>query len=633
MDGFTIIQPKSAPALTRLTARDQGRAKSEQVWKRKLGSLDTRNAKGQTFEDFWAGYSSKAYDAAGKPAPGAPGGPTRAQAGARRDMAARDAGRAKRERIPVERAALEQDRSSALIQGYGFGFGDEIMGLRSGVKTGILNALGQDQGYTAREAYDARRAEEAKRLAGYTRSRPVEATVNALAGGLMNPLNMVAGQVIGPARAAGSVTRAAGVGGAMGAAYGAGSAEPGQRLKGAAVGGGVGAVTGAGFQAGSNALAGRVATAPMRQPTPQRQLSRQGVDLTPGQMMGGSAQRLEDAFTSVPFSGDAIRDAQRRGIQSFDRAAMDRVLAPIGGAGNDIGRAGMRDTSQQVSQAYQRALGGVQVAPDQQLAQDVAAVAQTPNLPPAVRADLDAFLGDVQARLAGPIDGATWKALDADLGAAIRAADAGSANQPSQRFLRDSLIRLRQSVGGVLERTDPQAFGAVRQADEASAMLARVREASQGQGTAARDGMFTAGDLNRAVRGMDTSAGNRAYAQGDALLQDLAEPAMQVLPQTVPDSGTALRSAFTSSPQGLIVGTVTGIPTGLLYSRPVQGILNAIYRASDGAQAEAALQQLAQAAARNPALVPLYIELQGRLGAPAAAPGTAAQASPVPTPQ
>jgi hypothetical protein len=613
------------------TARDRGRAASEQAWKRKLGSLDTRNAKGQTFEDFWKGYSAKAYDAAGKPAPGAPGGPTRAQAGARRDMAARDAARAKRERIPVERAALEQDRSSALVQGYGFGLGDEIMGLRSAAKTGIMNALGQDQGYTAREAYDARSAEERRRLGSYTRERPVEATVNALAGGLMNPLNMVAGQFIGPARAAGSVTRAAGVGGAMGAAYGAGSAEPGSRMKGAAVSGGVGAVTGGLAQVAGNALAGRVATAPMRPPSPQREISRQGVQLTPGQMMGGSAQRLEDAFTSVPVSGDAIRDAQRRGVQSFNRVAMDRVLAPIGGTGDDVGRAGMRDTSQQVSDAYQRALGGVTVAPDQQFAQDLAGVAQTPNLPPAIRDDLGALLGDVQARLAGPVDGQTWKVLDADLGAAIRAADAGSATQPSQRLLRNALIELRQAVGGAMARADPQAFGAVRQADEASAVLARVREASQGQGTAARDGIFTAGDLNRAVRGMDTSAGNRAYAQRDALLQDLAEPAMQVLPQTVPDSGTALRSAFTASPQGLIVGGVTGIPTALIYSRPVQYVLNAIYRASDGVQAEAGLQQLAQLAARNPALAPLYIELQGRLGAPVGAPGTAAQTQAPPT--
>jgi len=624
------------------TARDRGRAASEQAWKRKLGSLDTRNARGQSFDDFWAGYSSKAYDREGKPAPGAPGGPTRAQAGVRRDMAARDAARAKRERIPVERAALEQDRSTALVQGYGFGLGDEIMGLRSAAKTGIMNALGQDQGYTAREAFDARSAEERRRLDSYTRERPVEATVNALAGGLMNPLNMVAGQFIGPARAAGSVTRAAGVGGAMGAAYGAGSAEPGSRIKGAAVSGGVGAVTGGLAQMGGNALAGRM-TAPPRPPSPQRVLSRQGVDLTPGRMLGGGWQRAEDAMTSVPIVGDSIRDAQRQSLRTLSTAASARVLAPIGGSTDEVGRAGVRDASQQVSQAYQRALAGVQVAPDQTFANQVAVVQQSPNLPPSVRQELNSTIADVQARLSGPIDGDTWKLIDADLGAAIRSADEGAATVPSSRRLARSLEQLRDAVGGLLERTDPNAFAQVRTADEASAMLQRLRKASQYTGTAARDGLIAPGDLNRAVQGMDTSAGNRAYAQGDALLQDLSDAAMQVLPQTVPDSGTPIRSLFAAGSLGgggLIVGVDPVVVAGgagaaaagtVFYSRPVQAALNAIYRASDGVQAEAGLQQLAQLAARNPALAPLYIELQGRLNAPAGAPGTAAQTQAPPT--
>lgn len=626
------------------TPRDQGRAASERVWRRKLGSLDTRNAKGQTFEDFWKGYAARAYDASGRPAPGAPGGPTRAQAGARRDMAARDAARAKRERIPVDRAALAQDRSSALFQGYGFGLGDEIMGLRSAAKTGILNALGQDQGYTAREAYDARSAEERRRLDDYTRARPIEASVNALAGGVMNPLNVVAGQIIGPARAAGSVQRAGAVGGAMGAAYGAGNAEPGQRIKGAAVGGGVGSVTGAGFQAGGNALAGRLA-APPRPPSPQRVLSRQGVDLTPGQMLGGGFQRAEDAMTSVPVVGDSIRDTQRRGLQSLSRATTARVLAPIGGATDDIGRAGVRDTSQQVSQAYQRALAGVQVVPDQTFANEVAIVQQSPNLPPSVQQELNAAIGDVRSRLSGPIDGDTWKLIDADLGAAIRSANEASATVPSSRRLAQSLEQLRTSVGGLLERTDPNAFSQVRQADEASAMLQRLRKASQYTGTAARDGLFAPGDLNRAVQGMDTSAGNRAYAQGDALLQDLSDAAMQVLPQTVPDSGTPIRSLFAAGSLGgggLVVGVDPVVVAGgagaaaagsLFYSRPVQTVLNQIYRATDGQQASAALQQLSELAARNPALVPLLRELQQTLSAPADAPGRSVQPSPVATPQ
>lgn len=602
------------------SARDQGRAKSEQVWKRKLGSLTARNARGQTFEDFWQGYAKKNYDAEGRPAPNAPGGDY-----TRRENALRDARR---------RAGSTPGQVRATNKGFTFGVADEIDAAGAAVETGLNNALRRvtgrpDVGYGMRDAFGAVMQAERESDTQFAQDHPVQNVGFQVVGGIANPLNKLGGAYVQGASGAGQVGRAAAVGGAWGAAYGAGNARPGERLEEGAKGAVTGALTSGVLQLGGNALAGAARRKAALPPTPQRQLSAQGVDLTPGQMLGGGWQRAEDAMTSVPFTGDAIRNAQRRGIESFDRAALGRVLAPIGGTADDVGRAGVRDTSQQVSNAYNTALGGVQVAPDEGLAAGIRAVRQTPNLPPAVRQDLDAFLGDVEARLAGPIDGATWKALDADLGAAIRSADAGSASQPSQRFLRDALIRLRAEVGGTMQRANPEAFGAVRQADEASAMLARIREASQYQGTAAREGLFTASDLNRAVRGMDTSAGNRAYAQGNALLQDLAEPGVQVLPSTVPDSGTALRSAFTSSPQGLIVGGVTGIPASILYSQPVQGALNAIYRAQNGPQASAALQQLSQLAARQPALVPLVQELQRRLGGQGVEQSTAApQAAP-----
>ena len=546
----------------------------------------------------------------------------RAATGAQRDMRSRDESRARRGGTSLAEAALGQDRSSALIQGYGFGLSDEIMGLRSAVKTGVLNALGQDQGYTARQAYDARRKAEADRLAAYAKERPVENALSVIGGAVANPLNVVGGVFAGT-----SVPRAMSVGGAMGAAYGAGSADPGKRAKGALVSGSIGAATSGLAQQGANMLAANVARRAAAPLSPQRQLSNQGVDLTPGQMLGGGWQRTEDAMTSIPVLGDAIREARVRGLQSFNQAATQRVVTPLGGTASAAGRDGVKDAQQQVSSAYKRALDGVTVAPDEQFTRELAVADMTRSMPPTVKADFDAFLGDVRSRLAGPIDGQQWKTLDADLGAAIRSADAGSANQPSQRFLRDSLISLRQSVGGVMERTNPAAFAAVRQADEAAAMLARIREASQKPGTAARDGMWTATELNQAVRGMDTSAGNRAYAQGDALLQDLADPAMQVLPPTVPDSGTPLRSLIAAGSIGgggmiagvdpFVVGaTATGIGLGsALYSRPAQSALNAFYRAQTPGQATAALQQLAQLAAREPALAPVVEQLRAQRSA------------------
>lgn len=404
-----------------------------------------------------------------------------------------------------------------------------------------------------------------------------------------------------------------------------------ERLPGAALETAITFGTGAALQGASNALASRVTRARAAPASPQRQLSREGVQLTPGQMLGGAAQRTEDAMTSIPVVGDAIRDARIRGIESFDRAALNRTLAPIGQElphGVDVGRDGMRHAGAAISQAYDNALQGAVVAPDAQFAREFNAVANTPDLTAAQRETLDGIMADMATRFPGQIDGQTWKLLDSDLRKAVQAADHASASQPGGQVLTRALERLRTAHQDLLGRVDPQVAGAVRAADEATANLARVRQASQYTGTSARGGVFTPADLNRAVQGMDTSAGNRAFAQGDALMQDLTEPAMQVLPSTVPDSGTPLRSLVTAG--GLSgLGTQVGVPletvalagtgvgvSALGYSRPVQNLLNAIYRASEPAQAAEALSRLGALASRDPQLIAVYRQAAEHLGLP-----------------
>lgn len=368
------------------------------------------------------------------------------------------------------------------------------------------------------------------------------------------------------------------------------------------------------FAAGANALRALAASAAARAPSPARQLANEGVTLTPGQMLGGGWQRTEDALTSVPVIGDAIRSARVRGIKSFNEAALSRALALInGGQAQTVGREGVKDVTKAIRGAYDRALTGVQVVPDQPFAQGVAAVAQSPRVPPALRGDLQSFVSDVQQRLAGPVDGNAWKAIDSDLSEAIRSADAGAATQASQRFLRDALVNLRREVGGLMERTNPAVYAAVRSADEATANLARIRSASAKVGTAANDGMFTPAQLNNAVRATDSSKG-RAYGQGNALMQDLTDTAMKVLPLTVPDSGTPLRSLVSMGALGsgavatganplAIAAGAGGVAAGsAVYSKPVQAMINAIYRASTPGQARVAFAALQAQAARNPSL-------------------------------
>ena len=103
-------------------------------------------------------------------------------------------------------------------------------------------------------------------------------------------------------------------------------------------------------------------------------------------------------------------------------------------------------------------------------------------------------------------------------------------------------------------------------------------------------------------------------------MQDLTDPAMAVIPQSVPDSGTPLRALVTGS--GLyaasgVGGGTHGMLTALgldaagwaLYSRPAQAAINAAYRAATPQAALRSLSNLQRLAAQDPALVPVYRRL------------------------
>ena len=105
----------------------------------------------------------------------------------------------------------------------------------------------------------------------------------------------------------------------------------------------------------------------------------------------------------------------------------------------------------------------------------------------------------------------------------------------------------------------------MKAANTAWANFVRVRDASARIG--AKEGVATPAQMLSAVRSQDKSAGKSAFSKGDALLQDLAEPAKNVLPTTIPDSGTAGRTLMAllgygagtaAIGPGLIAGGVAG---------------------------------------------------------------------------
>lgn len=422
--------------------------------------------------------------------------------------------------------------------------------------------------------------------------------------------------------------RAAMVGGGLGALYGAGAADEGgigNRIEQGAIGGGVGALSGGALQAGGGRLSELVAQRAANRasnPSNARILSNAGVDLLPGQVLGGGLRRMEDAATSIPFMGDAIRSAQRRGLEQLNDAALAEPLQRIGATVPQArGRERIREVSQEFTRAYDNALDPLKAIPRPEgYAEALEAIANNPSLGPQQRRSMRSLIANTVGKAGDEIDGQTWKRIDSELSADINNASRAATNAPENRLLGDALREVRDVWGQRLDAASPGALATVRNIDDAFADFAIVRKAVSDVASAGRGGEASAATLNRAV---SQSAGTNRYAQGAGRLQELSDAAANVLPSTVPDSGTPLRSLVTAggvgggamalgNPTGQLAAglAATGIGLGTAaYSRPALNIFNRLYRASGQDNVSRNLIDRLGAPPQNPAMVPAYLDI------------------------
>lgn len=291
-----------------------------------------------------------------------------------------------------------------------------------------------------------------------------------------------------------------------------------------------------------------------------RSLRDAGVDMTTGQILGGTVRRVEGASTSIPLVGDQIMAAQRRSLESFNRATANRVLEPLGATVPDnipVGRDMVGYVARQIGQTYDDAIAAARpFGPDQQFAAELQQLGQQFLTPDSQRIFINWVRNNVVSRINnGQLDGQAFQTIKSELGRVGRLYG-GSANA-AERELADAFTGLQSSLYGLLGRTNPQIEPALRAADRAYAMSVRMTDAAGRVG--ATEGVFTPQQLSSAVRNADRSVRHGAYARGDALLQELSDAGRAVLPNTIPDSGTTTRAMLNAGSLGALgVGTATG---------------------------------------------------------------------------
>lgn len=380
----------------------------------------------------------------------------------------------------------------------------------------------------------------------------------------VNPNARLAGQVVGGvlgpvpgrgliAKAAGKLGKSAplarivGEGVAQSGAYGLGrgdSTSVTQRLKNAgtdAALGGAGSLVGAGLVRG----VGR-AISPVVDPS-VRKLANAGITMTPGQRGGRIARFAEQASESLPIIREPIKAAKARGVEQFNKAWINEGLAPIGAKlpkSASAGYASIEFAQDAVSKAYDKALSKISAPADEPFAQGLGAVAEKASQMPKPLADAFNYTmnQEITPLIAGKtqIDGPTLQRVNRLLQSRISKLQ--KSNDGLSDILADNLDEVRQNFLGLAARHSSEGAREFQAANAAHANLSRVYDAAARPQSVG--GVFTPSTAASAAsrKGYGTSVNN--LSTGSARMQSLADAAKSVLPDTLPNSGTADRAAW-----------------------------------------------------------------------------------------
>lgn len=298
------------------------------------------------------------------------------------------------------------------------------------------------------------------------------------------------------------------------------------------------------------AAAAPIATAAGRVLAPKtsdsvRQLMREGVTPTPGQILGGGFKSTEERLASTPILGSGIRSGQQRAVEEFDRAAANRALFDIGEKlpKNVQGRDAVVYIKDKLQSKYNDVLTRVGApAVDNRMLSELSNLSSLlQNQPKDLAQRLDTIIGnEILARTQyGTIPGEAIKKAEENLDKLGR--NLLRDQDSDKRVLGSAVMEAQNIVRDWLERAAPaNVADELKRVNRGWANFKRVERAAGYLG--AEDGVFSPAQLHGAVKALDRSKDKSAFAAGRAMMQDLSEAGKEVLGNKVPNSGTPERA-------------------------------------------------------------------------------------------
>lgn len=420
---------------------------------------------------------------------------------------------------------------SALGQGLAFGFGDEV--------EAFVGSLSSDK------KYEDLVQEIRSDLETFRKQAPGLAYGSEIAGGILT-----GGLGLGRT-ALGTAARSAGIG----ALYGAGMTEGDikERAKGAAI------------TAPISGVLGGVAAKVLPTRTPEaKKLIEEGVELTPGQALGGpigtGIRRIEETATSLPFIG--TKEALERSKETFNIATYNKVLDKIGfqlpknisveDAPKQFADVITNRLNQTVRNLRIKNVNEVKTIFDDLLLDSGLEKSQIKS----INKKLDKMI--FQKAKEGKLSGEDLQKADSFLNRETRRFS--TSPDAYQREIGDVFSSLYDNFSNYLVKNNPTS--AVKNYQQAKSAYGDLLVISKAATAGGGDTLFTPTQLLRQSRGFDRTTGKRKTFVGEGRLQDIGRAAEKVIGREIPESGTIPRFLTASGALGGL-GAVDPLSLGI----------------------------------------------------------------------
>ena len=288
-------------------------------------------------------------------------------------------------------------------------------------------------------------------------------------------------------------------------------------------------------------------------------LQQEGVSLTPGQALGGAWNSAEQKLSSLPVVGSMIEKARSKGVEDFNKAALNRALKHIGEAADETGNAGIAAAKEAFNKAYDDVIPKLKldVTEPSLFGRLSNLFSKVQSLPAREANEFDAVIArEIDGRIApnGVLSGQNLKDALAEI--RTQGKQFSISTDAFQRKLGDAFKQLHKELLDEMMAKNGALGQQLKKVDTGYANFKRAERAASSVGNAGGD--FTPAQLFNATKALDRSKDKGAFARGQALMQDLAGAGKRVMGNTVPDSGTAGRMLLSGGAIGGLAAAMSG---------------------------------------------------------------------------